>query len=361
VIRERNGRYQVRVYAGTDPSSGKERHLYGTAANKRTARQLEAKFEQQAAKAKATSSAATLNDLLDRWLEVARHAPATRYTAEKRLAKHVRPALGGKRIARITTEHLDAFYLDLERQGSAPATVVRIHGLIRAAFAQAVRWGWLDTNPAAWATLPSVPNPEPRSPELEKVQQLLREADPDLAAFLRLVAATGMRRGEACALRRSDVDLDGGAIRKVRAISQGVERATKTGARYGIAVGLSTMNVLRDHFATQDAMAAEFNMALEPDCFVFSYEPDCSKPWRPDSVTKRFARLCDRLGIQGLSVKVLRDWMATSLLEGGASIRTVAGRAGHARASTTLHHYSAWLPASDAAAADQLDVLLDAP
>ena len=107
-----------------------------------------------------------------------------------------------------------------------------------------------------------------------------------------------------------------------------------------------------------DDRTAEFGMTIPEDAFVFSNEPDCSEPWRPDGVTQRLDRLCERIGVK-VRLKDLRDWMVTSLLEGGQSVRTAAGRAGHARASTTLTHYAAWVPASDRAAADQLGGLLD--
>jgi integrase len=357
VIRQRGTSWQVRVYVGPDPVTGRKRHLYGTAPNKRQARILEGELQRQAAQT--TPATATVDYLLDRWLEVARHAPSTQYDAERRLARHVRPVLGPERVAAITTERLDDFYLTLEQAGSAPGSIRRIHGMLRAALAQAVRWDWIARNPAVGVRLPEVPNPTPVSPPPETVRRLIAEAPADLAVFLRLVAVSGMRRGEACALRRSDVDVGAGVVRKARAISQGVERQTKTGARYGIAVGPSTMGVLKDHLAAMDERAAEFDMTVGPDGFVFSHEPDCSRPWRPDGVGKRLRRVCRELELPGVRLKDLRDWMVTTLLESGQSVRTVAGRAGHARASTTFDHYAAWVPAADAAAADALDELLE--
>src|SRR5262249_12998333 len=256
-------------------------------------------------------------------------------------------------------ERLDDFYLDLENDGAAPASIRRLHGMVRAAFAQAVRWRWIERNPAQGCRLPEVPNPTPAAPPAATLRKVLNDALPDFAAFLRLVAVTGMRRGEACALRRSDFDLDAGVVRKARALSQGVERATKTGVRYALAIDAGTVDVLRAHLAAMDERAADFDLALKPDCFVFSHEPNCSAPWRPDGVTQRFGRLCNRLGLDGLRLKDLRDWMVTSLLEAGQSVRTVAGRAGHARAGTTLHHYAAWVPAADRKAADAIGELLE--
>jgi integrase len=78
-----------------------------------------------------------------------------------------------------------------------------------------------------------------------------------------------------------------------------------------------------------------------------------------DNVTLRLRRLCDRIGVKGLRLKDLRDFAATSLLESAHSVRTVAGRLGHARAGTTLLHDSAFVPASDPDAADAIGQLLE--
>lgn len=70
-------------------------------------------------------------------------------------------------------------------------------------------------NPAADADLPAwglgERPAEVRAAEPDEVIRLLAAAendDPRFACFLRVLAATGMRRGEACALRWSDLDLN---------------------------------------------------------------------------------------------------------------------------------------------------------
>jgi hypothetical protein len=91
VIRQRGSSWQVRIYAGKDPASGKPRHLYGTAPTKRAARILEGKLERQAAKV--TPATATVDYLLDRWLAVARHAPSNglRHPEPPQKARTARP------------------------------------------------------------------------------------------------------------------------------------------------------------------------------------------------------------------------------------------------------------------------------
>ena len=55
----------------------------------------------------------------------------------------------------------------------------------------------------------------------------------------------------------------------------------------------------------------------------------------------------------------LRHYVATRLIAGGVSIRTVSGRLGHANAATTLGVYSHYVEATDQDAANLLGALLD--
>ena len=60
-----------------------------------------------------------------------------------------------------------------------------------------------------------------------------------------------------------------------------------------------------------------------------------------------------------MKIHGLRHFVATELLTAGIDVRTVANRLGHARTSTTLDIYWAWVPASDRDAAEHLQVVLD--
>lgn len=64
------------------------------------------------------------------------------------------------------------------------------------------------------------------------------------------------------------------------------------------------------------------------------------------------------LGSPGCGVHDLRHYVATELLTAGIDARTVAHRLGHARTSTTLDRYWAWVPAGDRDAAKYLERLL---
>ena len=113
--------------------------------------------------------------------------------------------------------------------------------MLPAALHQAVRWGWLRENIAERAKPPRVSNRRVTAPAVEVVQQVIKEAerrDPRLAPLLMLAALTGMRRGEVCALRWSDVTLDLGVLdlrsgRSIRRSSQlqNIHHALDAGSR----------------------------------------------------------------------------------------------------------------------------------
>jgi integrase len=126
------------------------------------------------------------------------------------------PVIGAIPVAKLNPADLDRFYRQLLEVGRsrgpyAPATVRRVHGIVRRALSQGVRWGWISHNPAIDASPPRVPLKELKPPEPEQVVRLFRlalESDPELATFIILAASSGARRGELLALRWSDLDLD---------------------------------------------------------------------------------------------------------------------------------------------------------
>lgn len=80
--------------------------------------------------------------------------------------------------------------------------------MLRGALGQAVRWGWIPSNPAASASPPKLRRREITPPALADARALLAAADEhdvDFGALLRVLTATGARQGEVCGLRWYDI------------------------------------------------------------------------------------------------------------------------------------------------------------
>ena len=192
---------------------------------------------------------------------------------------------------------------------------------------------------------------------------MINEASVPLALFLRLAALTGARRGQLCGLHWSDVDLDTATIRWTRSLAKVpggvVEKETKTGARWPIAIDPATVDLLRIHRRRCAESALAAGVTLSAGAYVFARDPAGRLPWHPDGASQRFASLRDHLGLDGVRLHDLRHWMATEGLGDGVDIETVAGRGGWANTTTPLEIYSHFQPARDTELARRLAQRLD--
>jgi integrase len=393
-IEERpGGSLRVKVYTGYDPVTGRRLYLTETvpAGPKARAQAEKARTRllNQVDERRNPKTRATVDQLLDRYFKVLDVEDSTR-TAYLGYAKnHIRPVLGRLPLARVDGEVLDSFYAELRRcrrrcaggrgdvdhrtrvahecdarckphtcKPLAAATVRQIHWILSGAFDRAVRWNWVSVTPVGSADPPAPPKPNPSPPTAAEAARIVEEAfkDPDWGAFVWTAMTTGARRGELCALRRSH--RDGSVLLVPRSLAGTrahiTEKDTKTHQQRRVALDSETLAVLDELVARQDARAAELQLKIKPDPYLFSLAPDCAEPLVPDSVTQKYDRMVTRLGIE-TSLHKLRHYNATELLQAGADLRTVAGRLGHGSGgATTLRVYAAYVDEANTKAADAL-------
>jgi integrase len=307
----------------------------------------------------------TFGELLDRWLDVKRRTvePKTIDSYEWIAKAYVRPAFADRKVAAMRPIDLDGLYSDLHGRGLSARTVRICHTVMRQSLEQARRWGLIARNPAVDATPPPQRRKEVDAPTVAQVQELLdaaREDDPDFAVYLWILSATGCRRGEACALRWTDVDLERAELAIRRSISQVGhvlrEKDTKTHQSRRLAIDEATVSVLRSHRRRQRERALALGTRLAADALLFG-DP-AGRPWRPDVCTNRFGRLRARLGLDRVRLHDLRHFVASVLGDGGVPIATISSRLGHGEIATTLNLYTHALPATDQRAAAYLGSLL---
>ena len=373
-IREREpGVWEVRVFVGRDPVTKRPRQVSRIVRAPRTktgrppkaATDMEHELEAQAARGKfaRTGRATTVGQLLDRYLdhlEVQGLSPKTLHNYRRYVENTISPAIGSVPVSNLTALDLDNLYKAMTKRGRAPATVRLAHAVISGALGQAVKWGMIPVNVALMASPPKVRARPVVPPSLPEVRALLEEAhrrDPVLAALIGLAALTGARRGELCALRWTDVDLKTRTLRISRSLmdipGRIEEKATKTHQERTVALGDAGVELLELHHQEVDARAAEGGVKIRRDAFLFSERLDGTTPVRPDKVTRFFTDLRDSLGLDHVHLHSLRHFVATQLAP-LVSMRTLAGRLGHADASITMRVYAGWLPASDLEAADHI-------
>ncbi len=389
-----SGALRVRVYAGQDPVSGKRNDLVEIIepGPKQAARAEAARTRllNQVDEQRSPRTNATLDQLLDRYLETLDVGRTTHRMYTRYLEKHVRPFLGRTKAGAVGAEALDSLYAELRRcrdhcsgpgrtdhrtprehacdqrcrphrcRPLAPATIRHIHFVLNGAYTRGVRWRWVSINPVEFVSPPAKPPPDPQPPSAEDAARILKEAwrDPDWGALIWLTMTTGLRRGELCGLRWSNVDLVAGTLTVRRAISQdGTHREdkdTKTHQQRRLVLDPETVAILGDHRDRCQERAHALGVDLRPEAFLFSLSPDGSTHLVPGSVSQRYGRLAGRLGLD-THLHNLRHYSATELIAAGVDVRTVAGRLGHSGGGiTTLRVYAAWLAEADQRAAGGL-------
>jgi len=219
-------------------------------------------------------------------------------------------------------------------------TIRHIHFVLSGAYAKAVRWRWVATNPAALASPPAArrarrPDPDPptaeQGPDPHRGVARCRLGHPRLAHD-----DHGAGCGELCALRWNHVDLANGSLTVRRSVEQdGTHRAekdTKTHQQRRLALDPVTIEVLAEHRERCRERAAALGLDLPG--YVFSREPDGSTHLVPSSVTQGYGRLARCLGIDP-TCTASGTTRPPSLIAAGVDVRTVAGRLGHGGGGVT--------------------------
>jgi integrase len=373
-MRERQpGTWELRAFVGRD-ANGKPRQITRTVkGGKRVASKALADLEAETGAGKhgaARTTGLTVEDLIEAHftnLERLGRSPKTIHTYRAYAKATINPVLGSKRIRSLSALDIDRFYAHLGQAGRKATTIRQIHAILSGALGQAVKWGMVSVNVARLASPPPVRQAKVNVPTAVQVRAILTAADrrdPILGRMLMLAALTGARRGEVCALRWSDVDLDAGLLTIAHSILDLPSRVelkdTKSHAERVLALDPAGVAMLTLHRRDIDERAATCGIGVLQDGFVFSDRSiDGSVLVRPDRLTAFFNRVRDDLGYDELTLHGLRHFVATQLAaRGDVSARTLAGRLGHADASVTMRVYAAFFPAADVEAAAHMGRVL---
>lgn len=296
-----------------------------------------------------TDAKATVSDLGIHWLE--QHKPkitASSYHAvESAWRTHVKPKWGDYAVGAITKRAVQAWLNEMgEVRGHT--TVARARDLLAGILDHAVDDNRITKNPARDLTIKRKPLPDEVFLSHAQVEALaLTSRHPDLVRFL---AYTGLRWGEATALRVRNVDRDARrisireAVTEVngKAIPGSVKSHEKRTVAYPDFLAAAVEAACRDKGQEDRLWNSDEGGYLRPGNSVSGWFTGAVK--RAQAADKTFRRVTPH---------GLRHTAASLAISSGANVKVVQRMLGHKSAKVTLDTYAALFP-------DDLDNVVDA-
>lgn len=146
--------------------------------------------------------------LFEAWLDTKNKIrPQTRDRYRSAIDNHLTPDFGNMRINEVTPAFLDRYL-----QAKTPGIAHNLTTVLRGAFTMATRYGLTATNPMDAVRPVEQAAKEVRALDRSEIQpfrdQIAQSEDQTLIDVTDLCLATGLRAGEALAVRWQDVDLD---------------------------------------------------------------------------------------------------------------------------------------------------------
>lgn len=268
----------------------------------------------------------------------------TRSSFQGMLNKHIYPVLGDYKLPEIKSAQLTKLLLDVQSQGKAHATVVKIYTILKLLFKMAYLGDMIDRNP-----MDKVERPKPRKEEVcsgelesytaEELRYILQCVDNEplkWRVMLYLLIDTGIRRGEACGLQWKHVNFANHSITIAGNLCYTAEK--------GIYLDTPKSRKIRTIDIDPAITALLWELRIDQSQkaisqFVFTQEGS-NEPMHPQTPTRYMKKFAQRYGIEHLHPHKLRHSFASVAITNGADIASVSEKLGHADKSTTLRLYT---------------------
>lgn len=268
----------------------------------------------------------------------------SRCSFQGNLDRWIYPALGELKMPDITAANISALLLDMQAQGKAHASCVKVYTVLNSLFKMAYLSDTIPKNPMDKVERPKLRKNEVRTQEpeaytVEEVQRILSCLDQEplkWRAMIRLLVDTGIRRGECCGLQWKDVDFKGNTITVAGNLCYTPQK--------GIYLDTPKNGKARTIDVDPDVIALLQQLRLQQadhaiSAFVFTQD-NSAEPMHPQSPTRYLKKFAERYGIDDLHPHKLRHSFASIAITNGADIASVSEKLGHSDKAVTLRMYT---------------------
>ena len=297
IYKRKDGRWEGRYIRGRTPA-GKAEYGYVYAKSYAACREKRRKMEEAIPQKPILTGEMSVAQAVEFFLSDRRgELKASTIGRYEYMANHyVIPDLGSILLRDLTAEKLSAYFKSLQDKGLSSKTARDIGVLLKTIFKVAKKKCHCDC-PGRDVELPAYHGKKIEvfsDHEIALLAQKILET-PDITGLcILLVLNTGLRLGEICALRKSDIDYRSGFLR--------IERSA----------------------------------ARVRDTYLLT---NTDTPLEPRTMQYRYRKLLERCGVRYRNFHAMRHTYATRCMENGVDIKSLSELLGHADIRTTLQTY----------------------
>ena len=337
IYKRKDGRWEGRYIRGRTPA-GKAEYGYVYAKSYAACREKRRKMEEAIPQkpiltGEMSVAQAAVFFLSDRRSEL-KASTIGRY---EYMANHyIIPDLGAILLRDLTAEKLSAYFKSLQDKGLSSKTARDIGVLLKTIFKVVKKKCHCDC-PGSEAELPAYRSKKAEVFCDQEMASLARKilASPDMTGLcVLLVLNTGLRLGEICALRKSEIDFRSGFLRIERSAAR-----VRDGSGTRLVVQSPKSNSSVRLVAVPNDMLELMKTAtrsIREDNYLLT---NTDMPMEPRTLQYRYRKLLEHCGIRYRNFHTLRHTYATRCMESGVDIKSLSELLGHADIRTTLQTY----------------------
>jgi integrase len=368
IVKRGEKKYLIRIFLGRDDATGKRAWFNKTFHGTQTDAQkwLTMALRRRDMGEPIEDTERSVSTWLDEWLKMKAKTvrPRTLEIYTENITRHVKPALGDRKLSAIVAGDIQKLYVDLANNKMSAKTIALIHAMLTNCFRQALRLELIRKSPMPAVNPPRVEKKEMQAMTAEQAQAFLKAADEGPhGCWLAFLLATGCRPGESQALKWSDLNMQAGAVtiqrnlvRLAKSVWQFGEPKTATGRRT-IPLSQGMIGRLIEHKRAQNEARLKAGPKWKALDLVFC--GPTGEPHAGDYLSKIWKATLKAAGLPATFRSYdARHTTATLLLQDKTSPKVVSERLGHSNVQITLDVYGHVLPGMQEEATERLEKLI---
>jgi|AntAceMinimDraft_13_1070369.scaffolds.fasta_scaffold07205_1 integrase len=299
----------------------------------------------------------------DRWvtsgLENSDRRTNTKNIYRHLLANLSATSLGAKDIGAIVPSDINRALVELKDLGFSDATRRQTFVILKALYADAIRDRLVAYDPTTELKTPKVAFQEAQFFTADQLRDIFEAGTGRrYTEFFRLIALTGLRKGEALALRWSDIDLENRTLTVRHSLSRNagelVLGPTKNArSRRTLELSDRLIELLKAWRLQQKEERLKAGSQYRPSAFLITTQ--LGGPVDPRSFLRDFQVLTKLVGLGG-SVHTLRHSAASLMIEIDVPLAVISRVLGHSSISVTVDTYGHLTKDSTAQALSKLSL-----